>query len=125
MATRMVEGLKGKSYERRLAIHRLQTLDDRRLRGDLKLAFSIMTGGFDLPLERILTRPIPSLNTIKRRLDVAWSILFPFLDSHAPSINSQYGLRRQTVPSYLTNRIDLIQIKPFRFANSFFQTMSS
>ncbi len=53
----MVVGLKDASYERRSAILRLQTLEDSRLRGDLILAFSIMTGGFDLPLEEFFTRP--------------------------------------------------------------------
>ncbi len=57
LATRMVVSLRDVTYERRLAIFRLQSLEDRRLRGDLKLAFSIMTSRFDLPLEEFFTRP--------------------------------------------------------------------
>ncbi len=53
----MVVGLKDESYERRLTILRLQTLGDRRLRGDLILAFSIMTGRFNIPFEEFFTRP--------------------------------------------------------------------
>ncbi len=63
LATRMVVGFGEETYERRLAILRLQSLEDRSLRGDLILAFSIMTGRFDLPLEEFFTRP--SLNTLR------------------------------------------------------------
>ncbi len=52
LGTRMTVGLN----ERRLATRRLQTLADRRLRGDVILVFSIMTGSSDLPLEDFLTR---------------------------------------------------------------------
>ncbi len=63
LATRMVVALRDETYERRLAILRLQSLEDRRLRGDLILAFSIMTGHFDLPLEEFFTRP--SMDTLR------------------------------------------------------------
>ncbi len=53
----MVVRLRAETYERRLVILRLQSLKDRRLRDDLILAFSIMTGRFDLPLEEFFTRP--------------------------------------------------------------------
>ncbi len=45
------------SHERRLAILRLNTLEDRKLRGDLILAFYIMTGRFDPPLAEFFPRP--------------------------------------------------------------------
>ncbi len=51
LATRVVVGLREETYERRLAILNLQSLEDRKLRGDSILAFSFMTGRFDLPLE--------------------------------------------------------------------------
>ncbi len=53
LTTRMVEGLN----ESRLATLRLQTLADRRLRGDFILVFYIKADNFDLPLEDIFTRP--------------------------------------------------------------------
>ncbi len=56
LTSRMVVGLKGETYERRLTILRLQTLEDHRLRGDLIHAFSFMTGRFDLPLKYFFTR---------------------------------------------------------------------
>ena len=43
-ATKMVKGLKGKSYEDRLRICGLTTLHRRRIRGDLIETFKIMTG---------------------------------------------------------------------------------
>ncbi len=63
MATRTVVGLKGEPNGRRLTIIKLQALEDRRLRGDLVLAFSIMTGRVDLPLEEFFTRP--SVDTLR------------------------------------------------------------
>ncbi len=59
----MVVGLRDETYERRLAILRLQSLEDHRLRRDLILAFSTMTGRFDLPLEECFTRP--SVDTLR------------------------------------------------------------
>ncbi len=53
----VVEGLKDESCNRRLTILWLQTLEDRKLRGDLILVVSIMTGRLDLLLEECFTRP--------------------------------------------------------------------
>ncbi len=59
----MVVGLRDEAYERRLVILRLQSFEDRRLRGDLILAYSIMIGRFDFPLEEFFT--CPSVDTLR------------------------------------------------------------
>jgi hypothetical protein len=47
-ATKMVTGLRNKSYEQRLQKLRLTTLQQRRLRGDLIETYKIMTGKEDI-----------------------------------------------------------------------------
>ena len=43
-ATKMVRGLKQHSYQRRLKVLGLQTLEQRRIRGDMIEVFKILTG---------------------------------------------------------------------------------
>ncbi len=102
----MVVVLKVESYERRITILRLQTFEDHRLRGDPILAFFVMTGRFDLPLEEFFTRP--SLDNLRGhrlklchrrfhlnrpgaafsvRIATNWNIL-PLILMHSPSVMS-------------------------------------
>ncbi|CAL4141407.1 unnamed protein product, partial [Meganyctiphanes norvegica] len=47
-ATRMVPGLKDKSYEERLKILELPSLEERRIRGDMIETYKILTGKEDV-----------------------------------------------------------------------------
>ncbi len=57
LATRMVKGCRGLSYDERLEKLSLFSLARRRLRGDLILAYNLSNGSFDLPVEEFFTRP--------------------------------------------------------------------
>ncbi len=56
LATRMVKGCRGLSYEDRLEKLSLFSLACRRLRVGLILAYNLSNGSFDLPIEEFFTR---------------------------------------------------------------------
>ncbi len=55
LATSKVKGMKDLSYAERLSELGLQTLEHRRFRGDLIVAFSIYKGRYDLPFEEFFS----------------------------------------------------------------------
>jgi len=55
-ATRMVQGMKKLSYAERLRVLGLQTLEQRRVRGDMIEVFKIMTGREDVDPEKFFCR---------------------------------------------------------------------
>ncbi len=57
LATRMVKGCRGLSYEERFEKLSLFSISCRRPRGDLILAYNLSSGSFDLPIEEFFTRP--------------------------------------------------------------------
>ena len=106
-ATKMLPGMKERSYEERLKAMDLPTLRFRRLRGDLIEAFKICTGlykyppeellpknhqnnrtrGHELKLEKRAAITTSRLNTFTMRVMTPWNQL-PASVIQAPSVNS-------------------------------------
>ena len=56
LATKMVQGLKGKSYPERLKALDLFSMARRRRRGDLIEVFKLLKGNYDLPTDSLLKK---------------------------------------------------------------------
>ncbi len=74
---KLVKGFRRLSYEEQLRRLGVQSLNRRRLNGDLTTAYNVFSGGFNLdPRIPTSTVIVPSVISFKRQLESAWEELF-------------------------------------------------